>query len=228
MWNHRLTGTYRLPNKTGEARSPALRARDGAALVSTQPNSASCQRRVAPVTLLTGNHPSPRLLWERYRDAVWERARWHGINCLRKRANSSPGWIFICQLSAWCHSSVWFTSGNAAGETYAKNIVYLMTATGLVTEMSDLFSMVKRNWINWTDLRFWIGKPKSVITCRQHCPYITDAYRQYAVVLVLLGTVQLLFPEWPPCPQKLTRHGVCLWKLWPQQQLRFGFLYFIY
>lgn len=120
-----------LPNKTGEARSPSLRAHDGAALVCAQPNSASCQRRVAPVTLPTGNHPSPRLLWERYWDAVWERARWHGINCLRKRANSSPGWIFICQLSTRCHSSVWFTSGNAARETYAKNIVYLMTATGL-------------------------------------------------------------------------------------------------
>lgn len=155
-----------LPNKRGEARSPALRARDRAALVCTQLNSASCQRRVAPATLLTGNHPSPRLLWERYWDAVWERARWHGINCPRKRANSSPGWIFICQLSTRCHSSVWFTSGNAARETYAKNIVYLMTATGLVTGMSDLFSMVKRNWITWTDLRFWIGKPKSVITCR--------------------------------------------------------------
>lgn len=48
------------------------------------------------------------------------------------------------------------------------------------------------------------------------------------MVLVLLGTVQLSLPEWPQCPRKLTRHSACLWKLWPQQQLWFGFLYFIY
>lgn len=45
---------------------------------------------------------------------------------------------------------------------------------------------------------------------------------------MLLGTVQLLFPEWSQCFWKLTRHGACCWKLWPQKQLQFGFLNFIY
>lgn len=143
-------GTFMVPNNMGEAHSPALRACDRAALVCTQLNSACCQRRVAPIALLTGNHPLHRLLWERYQGMVWERARWHGTNCLRKRANGSPGWIFICQLLTQCHSSVWFTRENAASETYAKNIIYLMTAAGLVTGMYCLFSMVKRNWTGQT------------------------------------------------------------------------------
>lgn len=145
--------------------------------------------------LLTGNHPSPRLLWERYQDVVWERERWHGRNCQSKQANSSPAWIFIHHLLTQCRSSVWFTGRNAAREIYAKNIVYQKTATGLVTGMSYLISMLKRNWTNWTNLCFWTGQPKSVVSCRQRCPCITDAYRQYAEVLVLLGMLQLLFPE---------------------------------
>lgn len=103
-----------------------------------------------------------------------------------------------------------------------------MTATGLVTGMSCLFSLMKRNWTNWTDWHFWMRKPKSVVSCKQHCPYITDACRQCAMVPVLLGTVQLLFPEWSQCLWELTRHGACCWKLWPQKQLQFGFLNFIY
>lgn len=91
-------------------------------------------------------------------------------------------------------------------EMQAGDIIYPVTATGLVTAKSCLFSIMKRDWTNWTD---WMRKPVSVVSCKQHCPYITDACRECAVVPALLGSVQLSFPQWSQHVRKLTRHGAC-------------------
>lgn len=174
----------------------------------TELSPACSQQRVAPVTL-TRNHSHPDCS-EKGTRTVWETVRWHGMNWENVPVDHIWADIYMPALNAIdpSHLSVQMQAGS---------IIYPVTA--LVTGMPCLFSIIKRSWTHWTD---WIRKPMSVVSCKQHRPYITDACRESAVVPVLLGSVQLLFPEWSQQLWKLTRHGA--WKLWPLKQLQFGFL----
>lgn len=180
----------------------------------TQLIPACSQQRLASVTL-TKIHPHSGYSGNGTK-SVWETVRWHGINWENVPTGHPGRHLYTCsQLNA-------IGPPHLQVEMQAGSTTCPVTATDLVTGMSSLFSIMKRNWTNW------MRKPKSVISCKEHCSYITDACRECAVVPVLLGTVQLLFPEWPQCLQKLKRHGACYWKLWPQKRLQFGFLNFIY
>lgn len=150
--------------------------------------------------------PSHRLLCNGTK-TVWETMRCHGINWENVPTGHPGRYLYASsQLNA-------ISLSHLLVEMQAGSIIYSVTATGMVTGMSSLLSITKMNWTNWTDWYFWMRKPKSVVSCKEHCSYITDARRECAVVPVLLGTVQLLLPEWPQCLQKLTRHGACYWKL---------------